>query len=306
MGRSHNVRTALDCIPCLVRQSLDASRLVSDDPAVHQQILREMLTWTAQVDPHQSPPVLGQRLHRRLRELTGVADAYREAKDRHNALAASLLPTLRARLETAADPFDLAVRLAIAGNVIDLGIRGRVSEGEVRGSIERALSEPVIGPLDELREAVQSARDILYLADNCGEIVLDRLLIERLPVGRVTVAVRGAPILNDATMADARAVGLTEVAEVIDNGSDAPGTILADCSPAFRRRFTEADLVIAKGQGNFESLNDAPRPVFILFKVKCTVVAAHVGEPEGSHVVVRSGTRTRPMALVTVAGEESS
>jgi damage-control phosphatase, subfamily I len=284
------VRTALDCIPCLVRQSLDASRLVSDDPSLHEHILQEMLTWLADADLRDSPPRMGQRLHQRLREATGIADAYREAKDRHNALAASLLPDLRARLEVAADPFDLAVRLAIAGNVIDLGVNGRVSEDEVRGSIEQALREPVIGPLDELRQAVQAARSILYLADNCGEIVLDRLLIEQLPAGRVTLAVRGAPILNDATMTDARVIGITDIAEVIDNGSDAPGTILDDCSPAFRRRFDEADLVIANGQGNFESLSDAPRTVFILFKVKCGVVAAHVGEPEGSHVVARSGT----------------
>jgi damage-control phosphatase, subfamily I len=272
-----------------VRQSLDASRMVSADPGVHEQMVREMLGWLADADLRDSPPRMGQRLHQRLREVSGVADAYREAKDLQNALAASLLPDLRARVEAAEDPFDLAVRLAIAGNVIDLGVRGRVSGDEVRGSIEQALSEPVTGPIDELRDAVRSARDILYLADNCGEIVLDRLLIEQLPAGRVTVAVRGAPILNDATMADARAIGLTDIAAVIDNGSDAPGTILDDCSPAFQRRFAESDLVIAKGQGNFESLSDAPRTVFILFKVKCGVVAAHIGEPEGSHVVARSG-----------------
>jgi uncharacterized protein with ATP-grasp and redox domains len=107
-------------------------------------------------------------------------------------------------------------------------------------------------------------------------------------------------------MADARAIGLTDIAAVIDNGSDAPGTILDDCSPAFQRRFAEADLVIAKGQGNFESLSDAPRPVFILFKVKCAVVAAHVGEPEGSHVVALAGRRTGPMTLVPGASDEAS
>ncbi len=271
-----------------MRQTIDAGRLASSDPELHEQVLREMLRWTSTADLKTSPPVLGQRLHRRLREVTGVADAYREAKDRHNRLALALLPELRARVAAAADPFDLAVRLAIAGNVIDLGVSGRVSEDEVHVAIERALSEPVCGPLDDLREAAAQARDILYLADNCGEIVFDRLLIEQLPTERVTVAVRGAPILNDATLEDARTVGLTDLVEVMDNGSDAPGTLLTDCSPAFRRRFDQADLVIAKGQGNYETLDDAPRPVFILFKVKCPVVAAHVGQPEGTHMVSRS------------------
>ena len=282
------MKTALDCVPCLVRQSIDSSRAVSDDPAVHQQVLRDMLRWTADVDPTESPPELGQRLHRRLREVTGVSDAYRAEKDRHNRMAMSLLPELRERIDTSDDPFALAVRLAIAGNIIDLGVGGQVAEADLRESIDQALSEPVHGLLGELRTAIAEARRILYLADNCGEIVFDRLLIEHLPLDRVTVAVRGGPILNDATMVDAQTVGLTELVEVIDNGTDAPGTLLGDCSRSFVERFRGADLIIAKGQGNFESLSDEPAPIYFLFKVKCSVVADHVGEPLGTHMVARS------------------
>jgi hypothetical protein len=104
--------------------------------------------------------------------------------------------------------------------------------------------------------------------------------------------VRGAPVINDATMADARAVGLHEIVEIIDNGSDAPGTILEDCSEDFRRRFSEADLILAKGQGNFETLSEQPRNIFFLFKVKCPVIAAHVGLPVGTHVLARSRAGT--------------
>ncbi len=261
--------------------------MVSDDPAVHEQVLREMLRWTAEADLDQSPPVLGQRLHRRLREITGVDDAYRAEKDRHNQMVMDLLPELRARLDAAEDPFGLAVKLAIAGNIIDLGVNGQMDEDDLRISIDQALREPVHGLVEDLRRDIAEANDILYLADNCGEIVFDRLLIEHLPLERVTVAVRGAPILNDATMVDARTVGLTELVEVIDNGSDAPGTLLDDCSPAFRRRFADADLIIAKGQGNFETLSDEPAPIYFLFKVKCTVVAEHAGEPVGTHMVAR-------------------
>jgi uncharacterized protein with ATP-grasp and redox domains len=283
------MRTSVDCIPCLVRQALDAGRLVSSDPAVHEQIVRDALLWIAEADLHRPPPVLAQRIHRRLREITGVDDVYRAAKDRLNRLAMGLLPELRAEIATAEDPFGLAVRLAIAGNVIDLGVKGDVTEADVRRSIDQALAEPIRGPLDELRRAAERAGRILYLADNAGEIVFDRLLIEQLSPERVTVAVRGAPVLNDATMADARAIGLDEIVEVVDNGSDAPGTILDDCSPAFRRRFAEADLVIAKGQGNFETLSDELSTVYVLFKVKCPVIAARVRLPEGAHVVVRTG-----------------
>ncbi len=281
------MKTALDCVPCLVRQSLDASRAVSDDPAVHEQVIRDMLRWAANVRTGESPVLLGQRLHRRLREITGVGDVYRAEKDRHNEMVMHLLPELRERIDTSDDPFGLAVKLAIAGNVIDLGVRGQVAEADLRASVDQALEEPVHG-VEDLRRDIEGADQILYLADNCGEIVFDRVLVELLPTTRVTVAVRGEPILNDATMEDARTVGLTDVVEVIDNGSDAPGTLLEDCSPEFRRRFDAADLIIAKGQGNYESLNDLDAPIYFLFKVKCTVVAEHIGEPVGAHVVSRS------------------
>lgn len=287
------MKTALDCLPCLVRQSLDASRAVSADPAVHEQVLREMLSWAAGLDHTLSPPALGQRLHRRLREVAGVEDPYRADKDRQNEMVLQLLPELEQRIETADDPFGMAVKLAIAGNVIDLGVNGHVPPDALRASVEQALGEPVHGLVDDLRRDIGRAQDILYLADNCGEIVFDRLLIERLPAEKVTVAVRGRPILNDATLVDAARVGLTELVPVVDNGSDAPGTILDDCSADFQRRFETADLVIAKGQGNFESLSDVDAPIYFLFKVKCPVVADHVGEPLGTHMVARAEGRPR-------------
>ncbi len=114
---------------------------------------------------------------------------------------------------------------------------------------------------------------------------MDRLLIEQLGPERVTVGVRGGPVLNDATLADASEVRMTELVDVIDNGSDAPGTILADCSDSFRERFDGADLVIAKGQGNFETLSGLNRHIVFLFKVKCPVVSREVGLPVGTHAL---------------------
>jgi len=235
------------------------------------------------------PPLLGQRIHRRLREMTGVDDPYRVAKEHQNQMAQKLLSELRTEIGAAQDPLAMAVRLAIAGNVIDMGANGNITEADVRQAIQHALVKPFSGDWQAFCQAAATARRILYLADNAGEIVFDRLLIEQLGPGRVTLAVRGAPVLNDATLADARAVGLHEIVEVIDNGSDAPGTILEDCNRDFIRRFAEADLILAKGQGNFETLSDEPRDIFFLFKAKCSVIAAHVGLPVGTHVLARSG-----------------
>ncbi len=259
--------------------------MVSDDPAMHEKMMREVLGWMSKMDLSASPPVLAQRIHRRLRELTGVADPYRDAKAQQNQMAMHMLPDLEAEVVASDDPFSRAVHLAIAGNIIDLGAKSGLTNADIHASLEQAASEELLGDLEAFRSAVNGAKNILYLADNAGEIVFDRLLIEQLPRERVTFAVRGVPILNDVTRVDATTVGIDTLVEVIDNGSDAPGTVLADCSDEFQKRFAEADLIISKGQGNFETLSDSPENIFFLFKAKCPVVADQVGCPVGTQVL---------------------
>lgn len=279
------MKTSLDCIPCLFRQALDSAWMFSSDPGVHEKILRDVLAWSRDMDMSQSAPVMGRRIYRRLRTLTGVKDPYRRAKTAQNRLALRLLPELRAALKKAADPLALAVKLAIAGNIIDMGASGDVSLAGVRRAIRHALTEPLDGNQAVFSRAVKKAGSILYLADNAGEIVFDRLLIEQLGPQRVTVAVRGAPVLNDALLSDARAAGLHRIVEVIDNGSDVAGTVLAEVSPRFKKTFMAADLVLAKGQGNYETLSDPPRPVWFLFKAKCPTIAARAGARLGAQVL---------------------
>ncbi len=275
----------LDCIPCFLRGALEAARAATPDAGIHAKVMRAALQ-VASSDSGQPAPLLSQRIHRRLRELTGIADPYLDAKRRFNALALALIPEFRAELPRAEDPLAYALRLAIAGNIIDLGVNGNLSEGEVSRSHRRVLSEPFSGDLDFFRTTLMAAERILYLADNAGEIVFDRLLIEQLPAGRVTVAVRGSPVLNDATLADAAVVGLDRVATVMDNGSDAPGTIPDDCSSAFQDVFNRADAIIAKGQGNFETLRNSPANIFFLLKIKCAVVASHTRLPIGTQALI--------------------
>jgi uncharacterized protein with ATP-grasp and redox domains len=267
---------------------LDAARFITDDTAVHERIVREVLLLTAEMDLAQSPPSISQQIHRRLREITAVSDPYRIPKARFNQLALEMLPELRALLESAEDPLLMAVRLSIAGNVIDMAINQGLTEADVHETVEQTLSEPFTGEMEEFRLAVSQAKDILYLADNAGEIIFDRLLVEQLSPARVTVVVRGRAVINDATLDDARTAGLEEVVEVIDNGSDAPGTILSDCSEDFQRRFQEASLIISKGQGNFETLSSEPANMFFLLKVKCPAIARCLGLPLGSHVLKRA------------------
>ncbi len=278
---------------------MEAARFVTDDGVIQERVLRNVLRSIAEMDLAQRPPVVAQWMHRQLRELTGVTDPYRSAKDRFNRMALSMLPGLSAKVREATDPLALSLRLAVAGNVIDLGMYGDLTEEQARRAVTGAMTEPFHGDIEEFRQATESARDILYLADNAGEIVFDRLLIEQLPTARVTLAVRGGPVLNDATTEDAEVAGLCDMVETIDNGSDAPGTILSDCSEGFQRRFAMADMIIAKGQGNYETLSDDAANIYFLFKAKCPVIADHVGLPIGTHIAMPGRATARPAVPLT-------
>ena len=277
---------ALDCVPCLVRQAIDSARRVTGDTRVHEEILRSLLRMSADLDFALAPPYVSQQVHRWLRERTGVLDPYREAKTRMNELALRALPALSSAIELSHDPLRTAARFAVAANALDLGTDAKLTEEEMQRALRGGAGDIFFGDFEAFRRAAARAQKILYLADNAGEIAVDRLATEQLGPRRVTVVVRGKPVLNDATLEDARQVGLTDLVRVIDNGSDAPGTILDECSPAFVREFEDADLIIAKGQGNFETLSHVRRPIAFWFKVKCKVVAAHARLPIGTYALL--------------------
>lgn len=279
--------SSLDCLPCLLRQAADAIRRSTDVEERRILAMREALLAASALDFTATPPELSRELQAVIRRSTGCADPYADAKHAFTALANRLLPALKERVRAAPDPFEAAVKLAIVGNVIDLGVKSGLGLDEVEQAVDSAFGEPLHGDVEALRGATASARRILYLADNAGEIVFDTVLLGQLPRGRVTVAVRGAPTLNDAILEDAIAAGIPALASLIDNGSSTPGTALDTCSAGFLRHFAAADLIISKGQGNYETLSDVAAPIAFLFRVKCPIVATQCGHPVGAHVVCR-------------------
>ena len=287
-GTCTPLHASRDCLPCLARQAAEAIALSVDDPARQAAILAAVTRELAAADLACSPPQLARHLHRIIRTHTGVADPYLSVKQHMNRLASGLLPRCRQWIAAAPDPRAAVVRLAVAGNLLDCGAQDRIEPEELPRLFSGLWSRPLAGDPQDLFQAAGQAASILYLADNAGEIVFDRLLIEALPHARVTLAVRGRPVLNDALAADAALAGVTGLVPVIDNGSDVPGTLLEDCSEAFRERFRSAGLVIAKGQGNYETLAGVAAPVFFLFTAKCPLVASHVGAPVGALVARRS------------------
>ena len=289
------MKTYLDCVPCFLRQALGAARLLGVDDSAQEQVLRRVLAAASTMDMSRPPPEMGREIHRVLRETSGCPDPYAELKARYNALALGLLEDLRAVVREAPHPLEAAVRLAIAGNIIDFGAPLGVDDAKVRQTVESCLQAPLRGGgLPALERALDREGPLLYLADNAGEIVFDRLLLERLPAERLTVVVRSGPVINDATVEDARVAGLTGWLRVRDSGQDAPGTVLEACSDDFLEEFWGASVVIAKGQGNFETLDQAGREIFFLFMAKCAVAAEHAECEIGDLVLLQGGGAPAP------------
>jgi damage-control phosphatase, subfamily I len=278
----------LECLPCLVRQAKELASISTDDPLMQKKIMRSCFAYMSETDLDRSPPEIAAGIGRIAASLTGVSDPYARLKALHTAAALEMLPEMDRIVNDSEDPFVAGIRLAIAGNIIDLGARERVSDEDISAILSVALHEPLQGDPARLKADIEKAANVLYLADNAGETVFDRKLLEQIPKEMVTVAVRGAPAINDATLADAQAAGLQGVGKLIDNGSGAPATVLDDCSDEFRRIFENADVIISKGQGNYESLSSVRANIYFLFRVKCRLVEEQCGFPVGSLVLLRS------------------
>jgi uncharacterized protein with ATP-grasp and redox domains len=281
------MKTFLDCYPCLLRQALDAARLAGADEPQQKVVLGRVLDVLKQVESWNTPPEVGDRVHRIVRQAVGVEDPYRAVKEASTRQSLALYPRLKTLLAEAGNSLEVGLRLSIAGNIIDLG---PAREYELWDTVERVLVQPfAIDDRAAFQAAIARAGQVLYLADNAGETVFDRVLIEALDLP-VVYAVKGGPVLNDATREDALAAGVNQAAHVVSTGSDAPGTVLKRCSESFRQLYEEAELVIAKGQANYETLSQEGPKVFFLLQTKCPVIARDVGVPVGS-IVLRQGQR---------------
>ena len=281
------MRTYLDCYPCFLRQALDAARMAGADERQQQVVLDHVLDLLKQIKPSSTPPEIGDQVHRIVRQEVSDGDPYQAAKERSTREALALYPRLKALVAKADDPLETAIRLSIAGNIIDFG---PAQEYDLWDVVERVLAQPfAVDDRTALREALSRANQVLYLADNAGETVFDRLLIKALGVP-VLYAVKGGAIINDATLEDALAAGIDHVAQIISTGSNAPGTILERCSQAFRQIYADAKLIIAKGQANYETLSEEDGRVFLLLQTKCPVIARDVGVPVGS-IVLKQASR---------------
>lgn len=272
------MKVQLECYECVTKRALRLAGLMTGEPERRREIVDSMLKIFLAMRPHCSTPEISAEFNRIFAEYTGVDDYFREQKRLSTRLGLRLLPSLREMAEKSDNPFETALLLAISGNVIDYGMNPDFTLDAVEERIPQALSESFDREAARRLELeMNRAERIVYVLDNCGEAVIDRLLIERFP-GKITVGVRGKAIFNDVTRKDAIDSGIT--APIIESGSALPGVSRKYSSPEFLAELDRADLIVAKGQGNFESIEECGfGPTFFLMRVKCAVVSEKIGAP---------------------------
>jgi len=292
------MKTYLECISCFFKQALEAARMAGADDSAQKKILDEVAKNIPEIKLSSTPPEMGKIIHDVVKKLTGQEDPYKKLKERANEQTLKIYPELRKKIESSYDRLLMAVELAIAGNIIDYGTKNSLDVEKELVKIlkkeQRIIEEEKesIFDFNSFKKALKNAKSILYIGDNVGETIFDCILLEEIkradPKKEIVYAVREKPIINDALKEDAIKAGIDNFAKIISSGSEVPGTIIPLCSKTFIDIFKNSDLVISKGQGNYETLSDEKRPIFFLFMAKCPVIARDVNCEVGEIILVRN------------------
>jgi len=265
-----------DCCYCLMKRKMSEIENCNDEEKRGEYIRRAMVAIGSAKDKETSPVVLA-RTDQIYADIFGELpnfERFERIKKEYNTMVLEMYPSIEARVKESGDEILLALKLAMAGNYIDFGAMGTIENDKLHALLEKAENNDVsIDEYADFIENLKSSKKLVYLTDNCGEIVLDKLFItvlkKHFPHLEITAIVRGSAVLNDATLEDAIAVGLTEIVEVIGNGTGVAGTDLATICGEAKKKINEADMIISKGQGNFETLHGCGLNIFYGFLCKC-------------------------------------
>lgn len=291
------MRTYLDCIPCFYNQALKTARIAGASEEDQREVLNKISELIPYFSLNTTPAEMGRKVYRIVSKVTGKKDPYREIKEESNKMALKEYEKMKLRVKDSTNPLRTAIGLAIIGNLIDFGIK---DPSTIQGEIDQMLnSEFELKTTNQnehfdylaFQQSLFDTESVLYLADNSGEVVFDRILIEYIVNEyhkNVIYAVKGKPVLNDALVEDAISCGINHFANIISCGADSPGVILKYCSPEFIRLFNDAEMIISKGQGNYEALSNEKNNLFFLLVAKCPVIARHVGCHIGDFILEKS------------------
>jgi uncharacterized protein with ATP-grasp and redox domains len=283
-----------DCLHCHINQGIKVSDFLELDSNTKEMIIKETMLTLSNADFNKQTPELMATTWDTITSLSGNNDPYKEFKYEYNKIMLKIEKPLVELINKQSSPFNSYLYSSILGNIIDLGPSHEFEKDNWLPLFEKELQQIdlAINDSDELFNALKNATNLLYIGDNCGEIVLDKLFVSYIksvfPDLSITFSVRGKPVLNDATLIDANQIGLTKIVNTISNGEDTPGLILEKTSDEFKNYYNTADVIIAKGQGNYEGLSDIhDSRIFHLLIVKCPIIATETGVPNMSKVCLR-------------------
>ena len=271
------MNVCLECLPCLGKNAVDAAKRSTSDPVLQKKILADSFRMLAENDYQMPPSCTARKILDIALAYTGAEDIFEQEKQRSNCFAEQLLSGLSEIEAYHEADFESRLRLAVAGNILDFGIYADLDIRQAMEHVKSLFSVPL--PADEiklLRQKMDSAKRIFYILDNCGEAVFDRVFMTPYK-DKITLGVRGRAVFNDVTRNDLAGCGLQDWKYVENGSAGIPGTVLSECSEEFQKTYEEADLVIAKGQGNFETMNEYSKPIVFLFLAKCPVVTRLLG-----------------------------
>jgi uncharacterized protein with ATP-grasp and redox domains len=278
------MKTHLDCVPCFVRQALEASKMATRNRTKQEKALKKVLLELGKTSlKGKTPSDISYKIHHIVKKVTGNKDPYKKLKDEYNRKSLRMYPNLKKKVVGSEDRLRMATKLAIAGNIIDFG-------PSFNFDLEETIKEVLVKDFDidhfnRFRKALQKSEKIVYLGDNTGEIFFDRILLEELKDKEITFIVKGGPIINDATIEDAKFAGIDKIAEIRTVSNGDPGMGAGKKSKEFTNFLKSADVVISKGQGNYEALSEVDANIFFLLKVKCPAIAKDIGVKIGGIVV---------------------
>jgi hypothetical protein len=281
-----------ECIPCIVNQAYNTSKIAAKaNKYLHIKILKAIFSEIQTINHNSSAPYLASAIQSKIKKITGNNNHFAEIKLNNYNKVKQFRPFIEKIIDGSRDRLETAIRIAIIGNIIDLAAN---PDFDIEYEMNRiASSDFHLSDLEKLKNDLEKAKLILYIGDNFEEAFFDKFLIKELNSFNIVFAVRSTPILNDITLEDAKKLKLNKICKVIESGSKIAGTDVNKCSREFKEYFQKADIVIAKGQGNYETLINEKRSIYFLFKVKCKVIEEKTGYLKGKGILLYSKSKAK-------------
>lgn len=279
------------CLPCVIHQVIKVANITG--VTTKEELLREVFAYLSKMSFDVTTPEIIGEIFEMIKVHTSNEDPYKETRNYYNSMFLEMLPEFEKTIEKSNNSFYLAIRYAIVGNIIDFNpIHNTLLEDIYECFDHIDELEFAIDNSQALEKDILNAKTLLYLGDNCGEICMDKILLKRIkelnPKIELKFGVRGKPVVNDSIKEDAYFVGIDEYAEIIDNGDGSLGTVLHRTSLEFQEVYQKADVIIAKGQANYECLSEEHKNTYFLLMTKCDVIANDIGVEEKKMICMKS------------------